>query len=390
VPHGYCTECDARVTVIDGACLLGHIIDPATISKKRGRRIAAMDGTGSSGAVALLERTPSSHESTTEALSATQKPALPPADIRAAAHRSAAPPTTPPRTARPVVQQASASRPPQQLSDADLNPTGEYVLNLWDGSENAAPIEDWAPENPLVSMPERNPVGWLSILLVLLAAGAVIAAIALVMGNGDSDAEALSADAAALRSAMSEFDIAQSTPSFAEPDMAARAVLVSAERLDVGDPQRAVAIDAATRLLESQRTLSEALSYETGFFVFVGRPSLPTEAAESELSDVSAQFTSWVSDLNSVLLSAPDDRAFSAHREAVARFDVEIRDLQARYLDALRAGDADEATQMLDESDLLVGELEATLNAAVTGSRLSFTTNAEQIDEMLIRLVVEP
>src|SRR3972149_11573811 len=35
-----CTDCQAEVTVRQGACLLGHPIDPSTVTKKRGRHAA--------------------------------------------------------------------------------------------------------------------------------------------------------------------------------------------------------------------------------------------------------------------------------------------------------------------------------------------------------------
>ena len=41
MPQGYCKECRAHVTVRDGACLLGHSIDPSTIVAGSGRHRAA-------------------------------------------------------------------------------------------------------------------------------------------------------------------------------------------------------------------------------------------------------------------------------------------------------------------------------------------------------------
>ena len=30
MPHGYCTECRAQVTVRNGQCLLDHVVDPSS------------------------------------------------------------------------------------------------------------------------------------------------------------------------------------------------------------------------------------------------------------------------------------------------------------------------------------------------------------------------
>ncbi len=40
MPQGYCKECRAHVTIRDGACLLGHSVDPATIVAGNGRHRA--------------------------------------------------------------------------------------------------------------------------------------------------------------------------------------------------------------------------------------------------------------------------------------------------------------------------------------------------------------
>ncbi len=270
--------------------------------------------------------------------------------------------------------------------DDDLNPTGEFVVRLWDETGDAPPLEGWASTDPLASVPERNPVRFVSLGLIGVAAGAIIFALSLLFGAAGSASEVLASDARTLAEAIAEFDVSAATPDFSVMDAAARNVLTAADALEVGDPERAIAIDAAGRVLDVERTLSDAFSYETGFVVFVGRPEFSTESAESELSEVSAEFTSWVTEFGRVLESAPADRAFADHTEAVASFQAGIGGLQASYMDALRASDNASAVEQLAAVDALVGELQRSMAAGVTASERASRSTLEEVVAMLSRL----
>jgi hypothetical protein len=281
----------------------------------------------------------------------------------------------------------TASRPATVPAFADdLNPTGELVVHLWEETADAPPLEGWMSADPLSSVPERNPIRFVSLGLIGAAAAAVVLAIGLLFGSIGSDSETLSSEAEALAAAITAFDVAAVTPDFSAMDTAARRVLNAADALEVGDPDRAVAIDAAGRVLDVERTLSDALSYETGFVVFVGRPALPNDAREDELSDVSGEFTSWVTDFRRVLDSAPAERAFADHSSAIATFEAGIGQVQAAYLDALRAGDDVAAVEQLAIVDEMVGELQRSMAAAVTGSERASRSSLEQVTTMLARL----
>lgn len=386
MPHGYCTECDARVTVADDRCLLGHGIDPATVSTKRGRRIASVEHGEATAAVAVMERPRLPRLAQLVPTAMVPPPRVPSERV-----------TTPPRPtsdrpasipSRPATNQlrTPAAAPDRPVVHDDLNPTGEYVVNLWDTTESGPPLEGWLSADPLSSVPERNPVRWFSMALLGAALAALILAVSMIFGQNGSNADALSADAEVLRAAVVAFDPTSPDPDFAAMDGAARSVLSTAERLEVGDPQRAVAIDAAGRLLEAERALGEALAYQTGFVVFVGRPALPVAATEAELSDISAAYTSWVNELTGVLASTPSDRAFTEHRALVEAFESGVVERQASYLDALRAGDNATATSELQMLDDQVSELGLTLSSAVTATQLSFGAAQDEVATMLTRL----
>ena len=282
---------------------------------------------------------------------------------------------------------ASASRPTTfPAFKDDLNPTGELVVQLWEETGSAPPLEGWVSADPLSAVPERNPIRFVSLGLIGAAAGAVVLAIALLFGSVGSDSEALSSEAERLAAAITAFDVSAVTPDFSAMDSEARQVLTAADALDVGDPDRAVAIDAAGRALDVVRTLSDAVSYETGFVVFVGRPELPNDAAGDELSDVSGEFTSWVTDFGRVLNSAPAERAFGDHSSSIMSFEARIGELQATYLDALRAGDGVAAVEQLAIVDEMVAELQRSMAASVTATERASRSSLEQVATMLARL----
>ncbi|MGF1665449.1 MAG: hypothetical protein ACFCVC_04170 [Acidimicrobiia bacterium] len=222
--------------------------------------------------------------------------------------------------------------------------------------------------------------------LIGAAAGAVVFAVALLFGAAGSDTELLATQSETLVSAVGGFDVSASAPDFSVMDSAARDVLSAADALDVGDPDRAIAIDAAGRVLDVERTLSDALSYETGFVVFVGRPELPTDADENQLSDLSGAFTSWVTDFGRVLDSVPHDRAFADHATEIESFQSGIGDLQATYLDALRAGDAAAAVDQLALIDGGVGQLQRSMAAGVTATERASRSSLDEVATMLGRL----
>ena len=361
MPHGYCTECDARVTAVDGECLLGHTVDPATISDSRGRRIA---GTAAS-AIAVLER-----------------PLV----------RAKSPVRTSPRPEAPTRRPPAPSNHRQRPSvdpNLDLNPTGELVVKLWDETPAEPEIEDWQTGEPMSAMPERTTARLLSFLLLAAVVAAGVWALVLVFGDGVSKLDTLAASANELDEALATFDSSAAAPDFAAVDQTARQLLADAEALEVGDTSRALAIDAAGRVLDGERALSEAIAYQTGFVVFVGRPSLPVTATPDEISDVSEDFIGWITDFSGVLDDAPDHPTFVSHMGEVDGFLGEAEAIQANYLDALRAGDATKASAALAALDTRVAALQETMNGSLIASRESFDATAGDVTGMLGRIGIE-
>lgn len=391
MPHGYCTECRARVTAVEGRCLLGHHLDQSTISSRRGRRISGVAHSTSRGAVSVLDRVLPDQEQPKQPISNPVTPAL---GSPAAPRRPA--PAKPQRQPGDRIidtgEHRRVSLPPAPTAPAregsagfDLNPTGEMVFQLWDqktGSD-AALFDDWQVSDAMSGMPERSGPRIASAALLLLGVAAVILALVFIFGSRGSDRAHLDASAAELADGLEAFD-ATTQSDFADLDQAARALLDSAQQLEVGDPGRALAIDAATHVLDGERAVSEALAYQTRFTVFVGRPALPTAA--DDVSPVNATYTEWSSGLLQALEPVPTLEAFEGHQAVVADFTGWAPKIQARYLDALRAGDAGAATQALSRLDTRVSEVETSLAGAVTASRQAFGSTVTAARDLLARM----
>lgn len=244
------------------------------------------------------------------------------------------------------------------------------VIQLWDDTPDAEDAEDWGSGEALEPMPDRSIARLVSMVLMASALVAMVTAVSYILGSGASPHEELITSADELATELDTFDATTVSPDFGGIDRAARRVLATAQELEVGDAGRAIAIDAAGRILDAERSLSEAIAYRTGFIAFIGRPALPTST--DELDDVTSEYTSWLSSVSGVLEPVPDHGAFDAHRDLVARFSERSPRLQARYLDALRANDASAAAQALSDLDGLMTRLDTSLTDAMAESHQAF------------------
>lgn len=391
MPHGYCTECRARVTAVDGRCLLGHAVDQSTISSRRGRRISGTSSAETNGSVSVLERVLPERSPAAISSPVTPTNGIPATPTRPAPARSQRQPgdrVMDSAEHRPLSIPGRQQTGPELRSHrtasagVDLNPTGEMVIKLWDRDQDVEDdvFGDWHADEAMADMPERSGPRIVSAVLLVLAVIAVVVSVTLLFGNRGSEEQQLIAATHEFSAALDRFDPTVDS-NFAEIDETARRVLESAQALEVGDPRRAVAIDAATQVLEGERTLSAALAYQTRFSVFMGRPALPT--ATDDVGAVSATFTEWSSAIIQALEPVPNQPAFGAHADLVRDFSERLQRLQARYLDALRAGDAAAATETLAALDGRVGAVETSVAESVTGARTDFAATITDAEDLL-------
>jgi hypothetical protein len=366
LPHGYCTECRAQVTVRDGQCLLDHIVDPSTIEETPGRRLRPtarrrrgthharpsvrrelgsvdVDPRPLGGGLALLEREPD--VGFEDSLSRLDRTPL----------RPAAPTTPEPTRLAPV-------------TDADtLSVTGLLVEELW----NLSPDEDiigWTPgelDETLVrtGVRKRKVVAIGALVVVALLVGwraltwddantaAAIDAVTAASAELVSGLGAAAGPASDLSDGIVEDPLAAST-ALARLDETARTLFAVAG--DMGDnselaPIREQAITQAAGALDLGTTLSESMSYASAVHLITRPIDLPTETDIEGLAGVTEAVTGWVSDFTNGVNALPSNDLTDTHREGMAVLATSLPDWQAAYLDSLRARDAERAAGHIAE-----------------------------------------
>ena len=364
MPHGYCTECRAQVTVRNGQCLLDHVVDPSTIEETSGRRLrpSARRRRGShharpsvrrelgsvdvdplplGGGLALLERQP---DTSVE---------FPQAHVGTA-----------PQAARPVLEPTRLS----PVTDADtLSLTGLLVEELW----NLSPDEDilgWAPgelDETLVrtGVRKRKVVAIGALALVALLVGwraltwedantaASIEAVTAASSELVTHVRGVAAPAADLSDGTVDDPLAAST-ALGRLDETARSLFGIAGGLpDHADlaPVREQAITQADGALDLGTTLAESVSYASAVELITRRIELPAETDIEGLPGVTEAVTGWVSDFTNGVTALPSNDLTDTHRDGMADLAASLPDWQASYLDALRARDAERAAGHISE-----------------------------------------
>lgn len=368
MPHGYCTECRAQVTVRNGQCLLDHIVDPVTIEETPGRRLRpsarrrrgthaprqsirrelpsiSIDPAPLGGGLALLER------DVDEAPYRSPEPESPPAVRR----------TEPARVLEPTRFHAP-------VTDADtLSVTGLLVEELW----NLSPDEDilgWTPgemDETLVrtGVRTRKVVAIAALVVVALLVGWR----ALTWDDSQSAASitavtAASADLALQLEMLGGLidDLADGTitdplaasTGIARMDETARSLFTLAGDTPLDAemaPIREQAISQSGGALELATTLSESIAYASAVQLITRPVDLPTETDIDGLATVTATVTGWVGDFTSGVAALPGNELTDTHRAALVDLSASLADWQASYLDSLRAKDSARAAEHIGE-----------------------------------------
>ncbi len=367
MPHGYCTECRAQVTVRDGLCLLDHRIDPATIEETSGRRLRAsarrrrgtheprpiirrdlptvsLDPSPLSGSLALLERERVQFEEQVARFDETVEEPQP----------------------RPAPQPVAVTAAPRQLTapvtnSETLSLTGLLVEELW----NLSPDEDlleWAPSEMDANLAQsgmraRKLVVLVAIALAVAAVGwraltwddarVVLSMDAVTDASSELVTEvlALSGPVADLSDGTLSDPLAAST-ALARLDETARVLFGVAGDMSTDPdmaPVREQAIAQAGGALELGSILSETIAYSAAVELITRPIDLPTETDIDGLADVTQRVTAWVSDFQSGVQSLPGNDVTDTHRVALTDLATSLPEWQAAYLDSLRGKNVDQA-----------------------------------------------
>ena len=401
MPHGYCTECQAQVTVRNGMCLLDHRVDPVTIEETPGRRLRAsarrrrgthspspvsrrtlpavsLDPSPLTGSVAVIDRQP--------------EPTTPPA----------APATPTPVRAQPTPTLAKNRYAPVTDSDT-LSLTGLLVEELW----NLGPDEDiegWTPgelDATLVQTGIRKrkvvaivvlaalalAVGWRALTWGDAATAEAIEGVTTESARLVGHLQAVEPILADLADGVVDSPLAASTALAGLDESARRLFSVAGELPADSDlaPVREEAVAQSSGALEVGTTLAESIAYASAIQLITRPVELPDSTDVDGLAIVTADVTGWVTDFQSGVGSLPANELTDTHRQAMADLATSLPDWQASYLDALRARDAERAAGHIAE---LTTQVEFVRNSWAGAATSIADWATERMEPLTVALVV--
>ena len=303
-----------------------------------------------------------------------------------------------------------------QASTAEEKTAG-LVQRLWQASEafdDDLIIEDWAPEVPVDSSVGRYRWAWWPVLLGVFVIGILLVTMnlrgipvkqaedlrqdwivlaldvesgmegardaALVITNPSSSPTALS-DA---RNSLIGFDgtsatlEAQVSRPFPSPPP-----LASGDAFNSLKPVQADLLTGSELAADIQDALSDAITYRSlldGSFLL---PPLPIVADEVTLAGLGEQIANSVASSRAAVRQLPIGPSFDTHRNGALGVVNRLETWQASYLDALRLGDIDAATELKSEMTTRINNLRSSLGEPL--GLVAIEVNAD-LDELEILL----
>ncbi len=399
--HAYCNQCRARVTVSDGTCLLDHPVDMSTTSASSGRRLRPSPSrrtkrTANSRPELRTALTPSPPPISTERvvdLVSMNDPKVNSFErerelVSARAGSPGAPyELAPPGPTSPIFED-DIEVDDEDLFDPesaiaidvgtaehallDIAPTGGLIAALWARDEASPPPADWETGQiePRLLDTRRVPrsILVLSILVLVLAAGWIVRQ--RLVDDPAARTAALASDALGLSAALDDLnpvlvdlgdgsmgDLVSSGSLLSEVDAASRRMLASAARIEPDDvlmaDVRRLASDLATASLGAEATVADLIGYGTGIGRIVAPPGFPSAAAPDQLPGLTEEVVGWAVMVEEAASMLPREPLLESHREAVDAYVATIATWQETYLDAVRSGDSDTTSRLVE--DLAVG-----------------------------------
>lgn len=329
--HGYCTGCQATVTVRGGQCLIGHPIDPSTVSDGRGRHVRSRD--------TLPGPEP--------------LPAAPPA---------------------PTVLAAAMVQPGYATS-----PTGAALIDrLWaETAEHDVGHLDWSADTgDLQRLGKRR--RWGLALVVLLLAGLIgggwygwvrweqqarTQALTSYRAAADDLVVAAAAVEAGLAAGLSER--ATLVEGLSSLEEASREIVEAAGALDASQYRsaRIEAAEAGGLAAELHDGVASFDAYRALVLQALLTPELPVTAGSVEAAEASASAAEWLGRLDAALTEGPDHPLVASHRAAVQAARPDLESMAADYSAALRDGDRNSAATALSSIEQILRDLRSDLEA---------------------------
>lgn len=297
------------------------------------------------------------------------------------------------------------------------------VQRLWNATEAADQdlvIEDWGPESPLDRTVGRYRWAWWPLLIGVLVIGIVLVISSLrgiPAGQADdlrqdwtgaaatlqaSTPAAASAAAVITNPASTLTELAEARNSligFTSSGSSLESIvtrpfptpppLASGAAFDELKPIQADLELAAARVGEVGDILTDAITYRTLLDQAFLLPSLPIVADQVTLTDLSVQIAASVSSSRAAVRQLPIGPSFDSHRNGALALVTRLETWQASYLDALRLGDIDAATELKTEITDRIAVLRATVNGPLSLASGSVDAGLSQLEALLAKAQTE-
>lgn len=350
MPHAYCNECQAQVTVRQDRCLLDHHVDPSRISNRSGRHAG-------------------SHR---PARPSNRRPVPAPTRVPAPPSRLY---TLPPVTGTPPAPLPQPSNPGRSVNGtATLDRTSVLIEDMWNTSEPDA--RSIPSEMDPLALDSKGLARKAGAVLLTVGMGLLVVGVLNLFGPDGSSRREVEQQRSATQEAVAGLqpilaDLADGVPQdpLAAPlaldaaGQSARGLFTIAANLDES-PFRTEVVTEAQTVITATRALQTVTAFHAAIVPFLAEPALPALATDEEAAVVAEGLAGWESRLAEAAAVVPRDAKTEALATEIDAFVESIEIWKAPYLDGLRTSAdvtdlidqvrADLATLRQDLADLLV------------------------------------
>lgn len=273
-------------------------------------------------------------------------------------------------------------------------PEGEFVAVA---PRSSGTLDDWQPDDVSPRLSHHGWGRWVLVFLVVAIVAAGTAAFILLPRSVQQQADVLAADyrgsLTALRNELprsqealgtltdptsSQDAVSASVPSIGDLNTRASVIigqattalpstlpLVPRDALETLEPTRTTMLILGAEAEGISGRLATAFTYRSTIPGLFQTPDLPTEADSGTVDGLSVSLAESLADTARLVAELPPDPTFDATRDLAAQASQRYATWQLEYLDALREGDVERATALVEElgraRDAIVRELEIAL-----------------------------